>query len=177
MPVVRFRALFPHFFITWHKHLRAQEMLCDGPPRLQFLSLHCVIVGTPCFLEGERFRSDPTPMLVVCTKTALFFYPVFTEQSMRGNFAWRFLGFFRPFGASRHHFRPICCWELTTWSQCKSTLGVRFLLLFAPVLCHGQSNVCVAMFSSSQATQCSYKFSELSILAFTITQVNISRIL
>ena len=31
------------------------------------------------------------------------------------------------------------------------------------------------LFSSSQTTQCSYKFSELSILVFTITQVNIYR--
>ena len=31
------------------------------------------------------------------------------------------------------------------------------------------------LFSSSQATQCSYKFSEVSILVFTITQVNIYR--
>ena len=33
----------------------------------------------------------------------------------------------------------------------------------------------VQLFSLSQATHCSYKFSELSILAFTITHVNIYR--
>ena len=85
MSVVRFHALFPPFFsvgswyiapITWHKDLRAQGMIGDGPPGLHFLSLHCVIVDTSCFLEGERLRSDPPPMLVVCTPNHPLFSPM-----------------------------------------------------------------------------------------------------
>ena len=59
--------------ITWHKDMRVQRMICDGPPRLQFLSIHCV--GTSCILEGERFRSDPPTMLVVCTQNHALFDP------------------------------------------------------------------------------------------------------
>ena len=65
--------------MTWHKHLRAQGIICDGPPGWQFLLLHCVIVGTPCFLEGERLRSDPPPMLVVCTPNHALFSHVMSK--------------------------------------------------------------------------------------------------
>ena len=73
--------------ITWHKDLPAQGMLCDRPPGLQFLSLHCVIVVTPCFLEGKQLRSDPPPMRVVRTQNHVFF-PHVMSKAFVGILRW-----------------------------------------------------------------------------------------